>query len=135
MERTDEFTHQVRRLRRRAIAADWLFEWALHLAVALAAAGGLALCARGFAGWDRARAALPFAIVGITPLTAWLRARRRFLSESGAAAWFDVRAGATGMLLTELELADSRWSARAAALAESASALPKIRLRPLAGRV
>jgi hypothetical protein len=135
MKRTDEITNQVRRLRRRAITADWLFEWTLHLAVALAAAGAFALCARGFAGWERARAAAPFAIVGITPFTAWLRARGRFLSERGAAAWFDVRAGATGLLLTDLELADARWHARAEALAERASALPKIRLRPLAGRV
>jgi hypothetical protein len=115
---------RVAELRRRAALSEFLSEWSLHLAAAIVLAAAAALCARALLTWERPRAAWCFAIVALTPATAYFRARRRFLSSAGAAAWLDVRAGSTGLILTELETGDPAWGERAARLLARAPDLP-----------
>lgn len=121
-------------LRRKAILGTYLGEWSVHAAVALFVGGSTALLLRLMAGLPANQAALALLVVLVTPLTAYLRSRGRFLSPEAAAAWLDVRAGATGMLVTELELNDPRWEGRAEKVLATAPALPNVRLRPVATR-
>ena len=124
----------VRRLRQRAMLASLVGVGSVHLLVALLLAGSAALLLRLLLGLPPDRAALVLFVVALVPLTAWLVARRRFLSPEGAAAWLDVRSGATGILVTELELADARWEGRANEALARAPRLPAIRMRPAAAR-
>ncbi len=131
-EPTNPLEAAARRLRRRALAAAYLGALARHATAALFVAGTAALVLRFFADATRAEAALAFALVLAAPVTAWLAARRRALSAEGAAAWLDVRAGATGLLVTELELADERWAGRAEELLGACVSLPRLRGRRIA---
>lgn len=129
-----ELDSSIHALRRRAILASFLGEWSIHALVALFVAGAAALLLRLLAGWPVEQAAWALALVALTPMTAWLRARQRFMSREAVAAWLDVRAGATGMLLAERETGDERWKDRAEALLAAAPANPKMRLQPAAVR-
>ncbi len=117
------------RLRRRALLAAFLGEWSRHALLAGFVAGAAALIARAAFDLPAPQAAWALLLVAVTPLTAWLRARGRFLSSAGAAAWLDLRAGATGLVLTEFEVADERWRARAVHLLGAREALPALRMR------
>lgn len=124
----------VRRLRQRAMLASLVGVGSTHLLVASLLAGTAVLLSRLLLGLSADRAALVLIVVALVPLTAWFVARRKFLSHEGAAAWLDVRSGATGILVTELELADARWEGRANEVLARAPKLPAIRLRPAATR-
>jgi hypothetical protein len=119
----------VARLRRRFATAAYLGELARHAAIALAAAGIAALLARLFFGWPAARAAACLGLVAPALLSAWLRARRTFLSESTVATWLDVQLGASGRWVTAFELA----GAPPAALRDRPPPLPRLRWRALLG--
>ena len=127
----------VSRLRRRARQAAFLGELSRHGTVALLLAGTAALLLRLLLGLSTAAAAPVLGLVLLAPLTAWLSARRRFLSASGAAAWLDVRSGSTGLLVTGLELADGPgagwepWRERAAAALSEAPRPPGLRVERL----
>jgi len=130
----DPLQRSLRDLRRRARLASWLGEWSLHLFVALVAAGAAALLARFVFELSAEQAAWALAVVAVTPFSAFARARRRFMSAAGTAAWLDVRAGATGLVVTEVEALDERWAGRAERLLASAPHAPRLRLQPLASR-
>jgi len=122
------------RLRRRVALATYLGSLSMHMLVAALAGGSVALLLRIGLGLDPGQAVWALAVVGLTPLTAWFTARRRRLSSEGAAAYLDVRAGATGALLTELELSDPRWSSRAQAALARVGQPPRVRSKPLTQR-
>lgn len=119
----------VRRLQKHAALAEFLTHWILHLTIATALSGAVAIFFRTFQGFTRGEAALSFLIVIFTPLTAWLAAKSKFIHRDTAAAWLDLRAGATGLLLTSAERPDERWSDATRAVAGRAGALPAISLR------
>jgi len=122
----------IARLRRGAWAARLLRELSLHAALALFAAGAIALALRFGAGWSRPDAALALWLVALAPLTAYLRARPGLLSRRGAEAWLDIRSGGSGLVLTAAELDDPRWRAETERRLASAPAPPRLRLaRPL----
>jgi len=114
--------------------ATYLGSLSMHVLVAALAGGSVALLLRIVGKLDPEQAVWALAVVAATPLTAWFAARRRRLSEQGAAAYLDVRAGATGALLTELELSDPRWSSRTSAALARVGHPPRLRAKPLAGR-
>lgn len=122
------------RLRRRVALATYLGSLSRHVLVCALAGGSLALLLRIVGSLDQGQAVWALAIVAVTPLTAWYASRRRRLSTQGAAAYLDLRAGATGALLTELELSDPRWSSRADAALASVGEPPSVRAKPLAQR-
>jgi len=125
----------VRRLRRRAALAAWLGDWSRHLTIALFAAGAIALLARAIWHLDPKTTALAFAFAVPTVATAWLTARRRFLSRRAATTWVDLHTGSTGLVCTSDEIDDPRWNEAAAArLARrnGALSLPSLRGRRLA---
>ncbi len=124
----------IQALRRRAVCASFLGEWSIHVLVALFAAGATALLLRLLAGLTVEQASWAFGMLALTPLSAWMRARRRFMSQEAVAAWLDVRTGATGTLLAERETGDERWLNRAQDLLTAAPALPRMRLQPAALR-
>lgn len=119
----------VRRLRRHAAFAEFVAHFLFHLTIAVALSGAAAIFLRSFYQYSRFDASLAFVLVAFTPATAWFAARRNFISEATAAAWLDLRAGATGLLLTEIESGDGKWASRAEALLVNAAALPPIRIR------
>ncbi len=118
----------IRRLERRALLAIFTAELLRALAVAVFVAGAAVLLARVVWRVEAAQAAWLFLIVAAAFPVAFLRARRRRLSRAGAAAWQDVRSGASGVLLTALEVPDERWHAQVEkAVAKSAARLPGVR--------
>ncbi len=120
------------RLRRRANLAAYLGDLFRHGAIALVAAGSLALALRFFAHASRETAALGLVLlVAIAPATAFVAARRRFLSPAGAAAWLDVRSGGTGLLLARGESGDARWDSAVAPVGGRVARPPRVRLRAL----
>lgn len=122
----------VERLRRRAVFAEYLTNWLFHFAIAAALSGAAALCFRVVANGSRAEASLFFALAAATPATAWLASRKKFMSYEGAVAWLDLRAGSTGILITDSELNDPNWKERAESLAFEESNLPKLKIsRPI----
>ncbi|MBK7874200.1 MAG: hypothetical protein IPJ77_00330 [Planctomycetes bacterium] len=90
--------------------------------------GTLALLLRYVLRLERADAAWALAPMALVPLAAWIVARRRRLSHAGAVTWLDLRTDANGALLTELELADARWTSRTDAALARSLALPRPRL-------
>ncbi len=120
---------QLSRLRRRALAATYLGEWSRHALIAGLAAGTVALFARVAFDAESQTVAWVLLALALSPLTAWLLARRRFLSREGAMAWLDVRVGATGLVLTQAEVGDERWRERAARVLEQHGAPPGLRVR------
>jgi hypothetical protein len=120
---------ELARLRRRALLATFLGEWSRHALVTGFVVGAGALIARAAFDVPAERAAWALVLLALTPLTAWLTSRRRYLSSKGAAAWLDLRAGATGLVLTEFEVADERWRERAQSLIGSRDTLPSVRFR------
>jgi hypothetical protein len=123
----DSLERAIADLRRRVLATHWLRHAALHGAVLLYAGGAAALLARALGGWERGAAAWVVAIVLAAPLSAWWLARRRAPSREAAAAWLDVRGGASGLVVTESELGSSSWSPAAEArLRGSLEALPRL---------
>src|SRR6185503_13948122 len=91
----------VERLRRRVFAAAWIERIQIHLALALFAAGVAMLLVRTSAHWDRTSAAAWLVLALIAPITAWRLARRRVPSRDSASVWLDVRADASGSIVTE----------------------------------
>lgn len=89
--------------RRRFAVAAWLGEWSRHGALALVAAGVVALLLRRFSDAPRSLAALAALLLLPAAGSAWWRARRRFVSAATVAAWLDVRGGADGRLVTAFE--------------------------------
>ncbi|MBL8695959.1 MAG: hypothetical protein JNJ88_17830 [Planctomycetes bacterium] len=134
-ERTLDLDRSVRALRARAFSADFLAEGALLSAIFLTVGAVGALLLRGFELETGARAALPLLLALLAPAISWVRARRRRISEGGAAAWLDVRCGATGTLLTAQAQRDPRWSGRARAILEDAPPLPALPWRISATRI
>ena len=124
----------LRRLRRRAQLATYLGVLSRHALAALFLAGIGALLLRVALGWEAMRAAWCLALLALAPFSAWWVARRRFLSTEGAAAWLDLRAGARGLLLTEIEVGDERWRERAEHDLRLIDGDPGLRLRPVALR-
>jgi hypothetical protein len=131
---TDVIETGLRRLRRRARLATYLGEWSRHLLIASLLIGGTVLLLRVGRGLTTKEAAWALLALVATPVTAWMIARRRFLSLSGAAAWLDLRAGARGLLLTEIETRDERWRSRAEQELERAGEQPGLRSRPVVVR-
>ncbi|MCP3914556.1 MAG: hypothetical protein GY711_03245 [bacterium] len=129
-----EIDGTLKRLQRRASLAAWLGEGSHHLLVAALAAGSAVLLARLLVDLPTARAALFLGLVALVPLTAWQRARSRFLSREGAATWLDLRSGATGTLVTALEVGDERWAERTREVLARAPEVPGLRLAPAVGR-
>ena len=121
------------RLRRRANLALWSAELARLAAPTLLALGLLVLLLRFGPGWTTARALAVLPLAGLLPLAAWWRARPRFLSNAGAAAWLDLRTGGRGVVVTGVDAPDPRWSAAVRAELERAPGEPGLRLgRPYA---
>jgi len=125
------FDARLRALRRRVAQAAYVGELSTQLLVALFASGTLVLLARLLLGWELERAVWICSLALVTPFTAWWRARGRFLSAEGAANWLDVRTGATGIVVTETEVADERWMARAEEVLASRRLLPAVRVQPM----
>jgi hypothetical protein len=122
----------IARLRRRAWASQLVRELSLHLALALFAAGAIALGLRFGLRWSRPDAALALWLVALAPLSAFLRARPGLLSRRGAEAWLDVRSGGSGLVVTAAELDDPLWRVEAERRLAGAPAPPRLRLaRPL----
>lgn len=97
----------VRFVQRRIAIAAFSGELLRHVGVALFGVGALVLVLRLWlreAWWP---GLLPLLVV---PLSAWLVARTRFVSEDTAAAWLDR---GDGRVLTALEKPDARWLASA----------------------
>ncbi|MFN0205886.1 MAG: hypothetical protein ACKVS6_06185 [Planctomycetota bacterium] len=120
--------NSVERLRRRAIVAEYLTNWLFHFAIAVALAGAAALCLRVVTNSSRTEASLLFALAAVTPLSAWFASRHKFMSYKGAVAWLDLRAGSTGLLITDSEINDPNWKASAESLALEQSRAPKLRI-------
>ena len=103
---------QVEQVRRRVAFAAFSGALLRHGAVVLAAVACLVLVLRLFL---RVEPWPALALLALAPVTAWLDARRRFVSEQTAAAWLDQASGGTGGVLTALERPDPRWAREAAA--------------------
>ena len=116
------------RLRRRANLALWSAELARLAAPALLALGLTVLLLRFGLGWAAPRALAVLALLALLPLAAWWRARPRFLSGDGAAAWLDLRTGGRGVVVTGVDVPDPRWSAAVRAELARAPADPRLRL-------
>lgn len=102
----------LRRLRRQLTLAIWLGRTARWLAAGLLAAGAAILVARVAFEVDAERALWLLLPLAALPPLAWAGVRSRVPSEAGAAAWLDLRAGASGLLLADYEQADERWAPR-----------------------
>lgn len=111
---SSSFLARVEGFRRRTAWASFLAEWSLHVAAAAMAASTLALAIRALAGTSRVEVLPLYAVVLVTPVTAYAAARRRFVSDRSAAAWIDVRAGGKGLVVALFETNDGRWSDRIA---------------------
>ncbi len=97
---------------RRVRLERWVSALRTHLIVALLVCGGLVLLSRSLFDMPRGTAALFLLGLLLTPLTAWLQARRGDISQASAAAWLDLRAGGDGSIVTALEREDPRWTER-----------------------
>ena len=119
----------IRRLERRAFLAILVAELLRWLALLAFAAGTAVLLGREVWKVEADRSAWLFLPVAAALPVAVLRARARRLSRAGAAAWQDVRGGASGLLLTGLEVPDPRWQVEIEKAAErSTRALPRVRM-------
>lgn len=124
--------HAARALRRRANSAAFAGELSRQATVAFFALGSLALALRLLAAVPAAAAALPLLALAVLPLVSFLRARRRFLSESAALAWLDVRSGGTGLVVARAESGDVRWDGAAREAAARPAPAPRVLWRRLA---
>ena len=122
------FERPIRALRRRVLLAAFLGELLRLFTLLALALGGALLVARFLFPAVGETLAWAFVLLALAPLGAWARARRKGLSAQGAAVWFDRRAGATGAVLTDVELGDPRWSERARAA--SRAPLPSVSVLP-----
>jgi len=114
-------------LRRRRLAQRWVELAGMHAQVALFLAGGAALALRIFARWEGREAAPLLGLAALAVVSAFALARRSLPSVAKAVAWLDVRGGARGQVVTELELGTSEWSSAARAQLTTALAeLPRI---------
>jgi len=113
----------------RAVFASTLCAWAAGLAFGL---GCVVLIARTSIPLDASRAAWILAGLALAPLIAWRVASKKRPSDSAAAAWLDVRSGASGSIVTGFEVADDAWRARVDEALARVEGLPAARLkRPL----
>ncbi|MFT4540179.1 MAG: hypothetical protein ACI841_000335 [Planctomycetota bacterium] len=126
--------NNLRLLQRRERLATFLGVFSKHLALALCVGGSIALILRLGAGLSPAEAAWALAVAAIAPFSAYWVARQRFLSPESVAAWLDLRTGATGLVVTELEAHDERWQARSESVIAQMEELPRMHLRPAATR-
>lgn len=118
----------IARLRRRAGIAAYLGALERHATIALFLFGGAALLGRTAFDLTREQALWILLGVLIAPVTAWLRARRAFLSDQAAAAWLDLRSGGDGSVVTALETDDERWHERVERALARNPALPRVRV-------
>ncbi len=114
----------VRRLRRRVFLAVFAAEFLRACALLAFLVGALVLVLRYLSGYG-ASELLPWLwlLVVAVPWALW-RARARALDPRTAAVWLDVRSGASGALLTELESPDARWESRLDGVLASGLPLP-----------
>jgi len=131
-----ELAAAVAAVRRRRFLAGWLELASVHVALALFALGAFVLYRRGVEGAPRAEVARFLGLSTLGLVTAALVARKRVPGRAWAAAWLDVQAGASGVVVTEDELGSSAWSPRARAALETArAALPRPALGPALKRL
>jgi len=97
----------VRFVRQRIAAAAYAGEFLRHGGIALFVVGALVLL---FRLWLREAWWPAFLPLAVLPVSAWLVARTRFVSDATAAAWLDA---GDGRVLTALEKPDERWTASA----------------------
>ncbi len=117
----------IRRLERRAFLAVFLGElvrWGAAIGFVL---GAVVLLLRVVLHVDASHTAPLFLLALVAPGIAWWRARAKRMSRGSAAAWQDVRAGASGLLLTGMEVPDERWSAEVERTLQRSRTLPRIR--------
>ncbi len=118
----------IESLRRRARLGAFLGATLRALAIGAAALAAVALVLRVGFGFERAESAWVFAPLVIVPIAAWILSARRTPSRATAAAWLDVRAGGSGAIVAEDELADPRWNARLEQELARSPRLPRIRV-------
>jgi len=118
----------LRRLRRQLTLAIWLGRSARWLALGLAVSGAAILIARVAFEVEAERALWLLAPLAVLPLLAWIGVRDRVPSEQGAAAWLDLRSGASGLLLADYERADERWAPRFDRQLDRLPELPSMRV-------
>lgn len=118
----------LRRLRRQLTLAIWLGRTARWLAIGLAASGVAILVARVAFEVETERALWLLLPLAALPVLAWIGVRDRVPSEEGAAAWLDLRSGASGLLLADYERADERWASRFDRQLDRLPELPSMRV-------
>jgi hypothetical protein len=96
-------------LLRRARGACFLGAFLRGGAVALFAAGALMLLSRSIWSLSTFQALWFLLLVPLAAVVAWRRAASFPLTAKSAAAWLDVRAGGSGLLVTGSEQPDARW--------------------------
>lgn len=97
----------VRRVERRMRALVYTGELCRHLALALFVSGAAFLLGRLLLDLDRFDAAVCFLLAVPAFYTAHRGARRRYLRADTIGAWLDLRAGASGRIVTGLECPDA----------------------------
>jgi hypothetical protein len=118
----------IERLQSRVFGAVFGATMLFWFALIACACACVALGARAAFGWDAWKTSIVFAPVVLAPLIAVRAARSKRLSDSGAAAWLDLHAGADGALVTGFESNDESWRPRVDAALARASVLPRARL-------
>lgn len=97
---------------RRLLLERWVRAFRVHLIVTLLAVGVAVLLSRTLYDVSRTTASWSLLALALTPLTAWLQARRQSVSRRSVAAWLDLRGGGDGSIVTAMERDDPRWSER-----------------------
>src|SRR5436190_4220926 len=88
------------RVRNRVMLAVFMASAVRFLACALITLGTLILVLRYTLDIERSQAARLLWLLPLAPAAAWLHARRLRPSLAAAAAWVDLRSGASGLVLT-----------------------------------
>lgn len=116
----------LKALQQRILLARWVRTLRGHIIFGLLAIGVAILVTRSALDLPRTTAALSILALALCPLTAWLQSRRNRLSDRGAAAWLDLRAGGDGSIVTAMEREDPRWKERVEYALASQPSLPRV---------
>jgi len=125
----ESLERRVRRLQRHVRRAALLGRIVHTTSLALAIAGAGILLSRLLLDLTRVQAAWALLVVVPAVAIAWIVSRRSRVARDDAATWLDVHAGASGTLVTGMEVDDPRWRDRLTSELDRAEGLPRMRAR------